>query len=141
MDMITLDSPEAMHELGIRLAGELRGGEVLALYGGMGAGKTHFVKGLAEGLGYRGEVTSPTFTLIHEYDGGRLPLYHLDLYRIEEPEAVVRLGVEDYFGGPGVTAVEWADRAEALLPGLAWRLHFSIPNESERTVTTIPPRN
>ncbi|PTX97665.1 tRNA (adenosine(37)-N6)-threonylcarbamoyltransferase complex ATPase subunit type 1 TsaE [Verrucomicrobia bacterium LW23] len=141
MDTITLNSPEDMYDLGKRLASELRGGEVLALYGGMGSGKTHFVKGLARGLGYTGEVTSPTFTLIHEYDGGRLPLYHLDLYRLEEPDAVSRLGVEDYFGGPGVTAVEWADRAEPLLPGLTWRLHFSSPSESRRTVTSIPARH
>jgi tRNA threonylcarbamoyladenosine biosynthesis protein TsaE len=108
---------------------------VLALCGELGAGKTQFVKGLAAGLGYQGEVTSPTFTLIHEYLGGRLPLYHFDFYRLETEDEALRLGLEEYFLGDGVCVVEWADKFPALLPpGTRW-LHFAIGGDSERTIT------
>jgi len=117
-------------ELGRSHASRLTGGEVFALVGELGAGKTHFVKGLAAGLGYRHEVTSPTFTLIHEYLGGRLPLYHVDFYRIESGKEASQLGLDDYLSGDGVLAIEWADKFPALLPPGARRLHFGFVGDA-----------
>ena len=110
---------------GRALAGELRAGDVLALVGGLGAGKTQFVKGLAAGLGLDPDgVTSPTFTLLHEYraPGVRLPLFHADFYRLETAAEVATLGWEELVDeGAGVAAVEWADRFPELLPpGTRW---------------------
>jgi len=92
------------------LAATLRGGDVVLLYGDLGAGKTAFVRGLAEGLGAaRDDVSSPTFTLIQEYRGGRLPLFHVDLYRLNDPREVDDLGLDE-IAVDGVMAIEWADR-------------------------------
>lgn len=92
-------------------------GLVLALWGGLGAGKTAFTHGLARGLGLRDPVSSPTFALIHEYSqGGRLPLYHFDLYRIQDPLELEELGVEDYWYGQGVSVLEWPGCAGDSLP-------------------------
>jgi len=109
----------------------LKGGEVITLSGVLGAGKTQLVKGLARGLGYRGAVTSPTFTLINEYVGGRLPLYHIDLYRIKSTEEAIAFGIEDYLPSAGVTVIEWPDRVEALLPEgtQQWDLHVASLTE------------
>jgi len=93
-----------------------KGGETLALSGDLGAGKTRFVKGLAEGLGIDAhEVTSPTYLLVHCFLG-RLPLCHIDLYRLERPEEAEAFGLEEYFEGGGLVALEWAEKAEAILP-------------------------
>jgi tRNA threonylcarbamoyladenosine biosynthesis protein TsaE len=109
-------SPEETARLAGKLAAELKGGGVVALSGPLGSGKTVFVKGLAAGLGLsRRQATSPTFSLINEY-GGAPPLYHVDLYRLEGPAEVRELGLEEYLDGPGIVAVEWAERAVDLLP-------------------------
>ena len=115
-----LTGPQATRALGERLGSLLRGGEVIALRGDLGAGKTTFVQGLAQGLGLSwDEVTSPTFVLAVSLSGGRLLLNHVDLYRLDEEEAL-ELGLEEMMTGPGsengVTAVEWAERAEGILP-------------------------
>ena len=107
---------EATHALGAAWAARCRGGEIFALHGPLGAGKTQLTKGIARGLGYRGEVTSPTFSLLHEYLGGRLPLYHLDLYRIAGPSEAHRFGIEDYLESGGICVIEWPERIEGLLP-------------------------
>ncbi len=116
MGLTILNSVEAAQAFGESWTTELKGGEVFALYGVLGAGKTQLAKGIARGLGYTGDVTSPTFTLIHEYRGGRLPIYHLDLYRIADEPSAIAIGVEDYLPGDGVTIIEWPERIEALLP-------------------------
>jgi tRNA threonylcarbamoyladenosine biosynthesis protein TsaE len=108
---------------------------VLALCGELGAGKTQFVKGLAAGLGYQGDVTSPTFTLIHEYLGGRLPLYHFDFYRLDTEDEAIRLGLEEYLAGDGVCVIEWADKFPGVLPPQTRWLDFSIDGERQRTIT------
>jgi len=101
---------------GESLAAEVRAGDVIALTGGLGAGKTHFTKGLVRGLGGGEEVTSPTFTLVHEYRSGRLPVFHFDFYRMEKAGEVTDIGWDEYLDAGGVCVVEWADRFPALLP-------------------------
>lgn len=109
-------SEKQTEELGLKLAEELKPGTVIALIGDLGSGKTALTKALAKGLGIEEQVTSPTFTIIQEYSGGRLPLYHFDVYRLEGEEDMYELGYEDYFHGDGVCVVEWADRIKELLP-------------------------
>ncbi len=136
MATITSHSPDETFELGRQFAERLRAGDVVALDGDLGAGKTQFVKGLAAGLGHEGEVTSPTFTLVHEYTGGRLPLFHFDFYRMESEAEVLRIGLDDYLDAGGVAAIEWAGKFPALLPrGTHW-LHLRAGAGEERTIET-----
>ena len=102
--------------LGARLAAALTPGAVVAYRGGLGMGKTAFTRGLARGLGYKGRVTSPTFTIVNEYEGGRLPLFHFDMYRLEGADALFDIGWGDYLDRGGVCAVEWSELAEEALP-------------------------
>jgi tRNA threonylcarbamoyladenosine biosynthesis protein TsaE len=98
-----------------RLAATLDPGAVVAYQGGLGMGKTAFTRGLASGLGYPGRVTSPTFTIVNEYEGGRLPLFHFDMYRLADSEALFDIGWEDYLERGGVCAVEWSENvADAM---------------------------
>ncbi len=130
-----VESPEEMIALGAELAAGLVTGAVLALEGGLGAGKTHFTKGVAAGLGYRGEVTSPTFTLAHEYRGGRLPLFHFDFYRMDTEDEVLRIGWDEYLDEAGIVVVEWPDKFPGLLPpGTVW-LKFALAGRG-RTVSS-----
>ena len=119
---------------GGRRAQSLHAGDVLALAGDLGSGKTQFVKGLVAGLGSDDEVTSPTFTLIHEYTSGRLPVYHLDFYRLNHRDELRQLGLEDYFNGEGVCVIEWADRFPEILPARAEWFWFETRSESERAI-------
>ncbi len=121
-----VDSPEAMIELGRSFADKLVAGDVLALCGGLGAGKTHFTKGLAVGLGCEARVTSPTFSLAHEYSGGRLPLFHFDFYRMDDAEEVVSIGWDEYLDEAGVMVVEWPNKFPDLLPAGAIWLDFEV---------------
>ena len=102
--------------LGARLAAVLPPGSVVAYQGGLGMGKTAFTRGLASGLGYAGRVTSPTFTIVNEYEGGRLPLFHFDMYRLADSDALFDIGWEDYLDRGGVCAVEWSEMVEDALP-------------------------
>lgn len=108
-------SPEATRELARRLAGFLIAGDVVLLQGNLGAGKTEFVKGLAEGLQVTEGVTSPTFTLLNIYQG-RVPVYHFDLYRLEEPEDLDNIGFSEFIGGDGVAVIEWPDLFSSEMP-------------------------
>ncbi len=131
------ESPEATVALGAGLGERLGDGDVVALEGDLGAGKTVFVKGIAAGLGIDPDaVTSPTFTLVHEYrDGrGRCRLFHLDLYRIDHPDAVHGLGWDEVVGGRGVAVVEWADRAGAWLPAERLDIRFAVAGETARRI-------
>ncbi|HEX4086969.1 MAG TPA: tRNA (adenosine(37)-N6)-threonylcarbamoyltransferase complex ATPase subunit type 1 TsaE [Chthoniobacteraceae bacterium] len=134
MGTIISRSPEETFHAGCAAAAALRGGEVLALVGDLGAGKTHWVKGLAAGLGSDAVVTSPTFALIHEYGGGRLSLYHIDCYRLERPEELVAIGIDDYLDGRGVLVIEWADKFPELIPAAARWLRFRIGEGEEREI-------
>ena len=129
----TAETAEATRELGARLGRAARPGDVLALYGDLGAGKTCFVQGVAAGLGVSEPVTSPTFILIAEY-AGRLPLYHVDLYRTGSLEEIAALGLEELFDGDGVTVVEWAEKAEPILPPRAVRVRIHGVGDEPREV-------
>jgi len=107
----------------------------LALKGELGSGKTQFVKGLVAGLGSIAVVTSPTFTIVHEYSGGRLPIYHLDFFRLEDRQSVARLGLDDYFFGDGISVVEWADRFPEFVPEQARWISFNIKSENQRVIS------
>lgn len=111
--------------LGEEFAREAAPGQVWALVGDLGAGKTHFVKGVADGLRSGASATSPTFTLLHEYADGRLPVYHFDFYRLESADEVLDLGLDEYLDGDGLTVIEWADKFPALLPSRASWFYFS----------------
>ena len=130
------NSETATEEFGQRIAKNSKAGDVLALKGDLGSGKTHFVKGFAAGLGTDAAVTSPTFTLVHEYSGGRLPIYHFDFFRIEDRPSLERLGLDEYFFGDGVSVVEWADRFPNLIPPQARWISFEMKSENERVIST-----
>jgi len=115
-------------------------GDVFALTGDLGAGKTQFVKGFVAGLGSSAEVTSPTFVLVHEYEDGRLPAYHFDFYRLDNSEAVLRLGFDDYVFGEGVSLIEWADRHSDLVPAEAKWLSFELKGENTRVIRVGKPQ-
>lgn len=129
------NSPDETESFGRRFAENLKPGDVLALTGGLGSGKTQFVKGLVAGLGSRTVATSPTFTLIHEYSGGRLPIYHFDFFRVEDRQSAERLGLDDYFFGDGVSVIEWADRFPDLIPESARWISFETKSEAQRAIT------
>ncbi len=113
--------------------------DVVALAGDLGAGKTHFVKGLVRGLGSVDEVTSPTFTLIHEYRGGRLPVFHFDFYRLKQLEEIAEIGFDDYLEEGGVAVVEWADRFPQAFPGRTRWLRLAAGNAWQRAIAEGPP--
>jgi tRNA threonylcarbamoyladenosine biosynthesis protein TsaE len=134
---LTFDLPDlaATEAFGRRLAAVLEPGTVVALVGPLGAGKTHLVRAVAEGLGANpAAVSSPTFVLIQEYDG-RTPVYHFDAYRLPNPAAFVDLGVEEYFHGDGVCLVEWADKVTATLPADHLRIELEVVGETRRRAT------
>ena len=111
-------TPEDTFTIGKKLAETVRPGEIYTLNGDLGVGKTVFTKGLAAGLGIKEPVTSPTFTILQEYESGRLPLYHFDVYRLGSSEELFEIGARDYFYGQGVCVIEWADLiAEEIPPG------------------------
>ena len=109
-------SDKQTYELGRQTARRAKPGQVYALNGDLGVGKTVFAQGFAAGLGISEAVNSPTFTLIHEYEDGVIPFYHFDVYRITDPDEMEELGYEEYFYGDGVTMVEWASLVRELLP-------------------------
>lgn len=118
MDKVTLDSNSEKETflLGKRFGTQAKAGDIYLLHGDLGVGKTVFTKGFAEGLGIEEPITSPTFTLIQEYEQGRLPFYHFDVYRIGDPEEMYDLGVEEYLFGEGVCLIEWPSRIAEILP-------------------------
>ena len=128
-------SPAETEAVGQQFAEDIGPGSTLALKGELGSGKTVFVKGLVAGLGTRCDVTSPTFTILHEYRGGRLPIYHFDFFRLESRESVARLGLDDYFFGDGVSVIEWADRFREFIPQRARWILFEIKSENQRAIT------
>jgi tRNA threonylcarbamoyladenosine biosynthesis protein TsaE len=117
-------SPSETESLGERWGREAPRGLVIGLSGDLGAGKTQLVKGIARGLGITARVHSPTFTLVNEYDGGRLPLFHLDLYRLETPEQICSAGLEEFLRPDVVAAIEWVERWYGEFPGARARVQY-----------------
>lgn len=115
MKKLEINSLSEMEDFGYRLGCLLKGGEVITLNGDLGAGKTSLTKAIARGLGIEEHITSPTFTIVNEYEG-RLKLYHFDVYRLESPEEMYDLGYEEYFYSDGVSVVEWAEIVYEVLP-------------------------
>ena len=115
-EIVETNGERETFELGRRLGLSADAGQVFALIGDLGVGKTVFTKGLAVGLGIEEPVSSPTFTIVQIYDEGRLPFYHFDVYRIGEPEEMDEIGYEDYVYGQGVSLIEWADLIQEILP-------------------------
>ncbi len=136
MATFTSNSAAETESLGRDFARKIDKGDVVALRGDLGSGKTQFVKGVVAGLGSGNEVTSPTFTLIHEYSGGRLPIYHFDFFRIEDRQSAERLGLDEYFFGDGVCLIEWADKFPELIPPNAKWISFTTKSETEREIAT-----
>ena len=129
-----------MQALGRDLAGELGAGAVVGLDGDLGAGKTEFVKGLAAGMGFEGVVTSPTFTLLHEYEAGARTLCHFDFYRVERREEILALGWDELLEEPdSVLVVEWAGKFPELLPPGALRLRVEMQPSGERRLLCDSP--
>ena len=128
-------SEKETDRLGLLLGQAVGAGCVIAFYGDLGAGKTHFIAGLAKGLGYNGETYSPTFALVNEYLGGRLPLYHFDMYRITGWEDLYSTGFFDYMELGGVLAVEWSENIEAALPENVIRVTIRRLDDQSREIT------
>ena len=136
MEFIT-HSPEETRALGGRLADTLRGGEVIAFTGDLGAGKTAFVSGMACALGVDERVTSPTFTIVNEYEGGRLPLFHFDMYRLGSADELFHIGWEDYLARGGVCAVEWSENVDDAIEDDAIRVSITRGEDENSRVITI----
>ncbi|NJE74069.1 tRNA (adenosine(37)-N6)-threonylcarbamoyltransferase complex ATPase subunit type 1 TsaE [Pseudoflavonifractor sp. SW1122] len=130
-------SPDETRALGRTLAQALQGGAVVAFTGDLGAGKTAFVSGMAEGLGIEERVTSPTFTIVNEYEGGRLPLFHFDMYRLGSADELFHIGWEDYLARNGVCAVEWSENVDEALDGDTIRVDISRGEDDNTRIITI----
>ena len=135
MEIVT-GSPAETEALAQRLAAKLKGGEVLALFGGLGMGKTAFTRGLARGLGVVDEVSSPTFALVHEYQG-RLPIYHFDMYRVENWDDLYSTGFFDYLDTGAVLVIEWSENIESALPECAIRISIRRGEEDNQRIFQI----
>ena len=134
--ILTSRSVDETVDVARQFAKELKAGDVIALEGGLGSGKTTFVKGLAQGLGLKktDEVTSPTFTLLHIYPT-RIPLYHFDLYRLDRPGEIAAIGFEEFVNQrEGIVCVEWAEKAGERLPKNALRIRFETEDEHSRKI-------
>lgn len=136
------NNPEETKHIAGQFAQTLKAGDVAAFFGELGSGKTTFIAGICEALAVKGDVTSPTFTLIHEYSG-RLPIYHFDFYRIEHAQDIWQLGWEDYFYGDGLCLIEWADRILDFLPPKRIEIHLrnrfdlGAPNRRDIQITRL----
>ncbi len=131
-------SPAETESLGESWGRTLPSGSVLAISGDLGAGKTQLVKGIARGLGIDARVTSPTFALVNAYAGGRLPLFHIDLYRLTGPDQIMAAGLEEFLHGNGITAIEWAERwfPENEKPPVPMRrVRIELVSETERRIS------
>ena len=133
MEYIT-HSPEETEKIGAALAQKLNAGTVIAYRGDLGAGKTAFTRGLARGLGYRESVTSPTYTIVNEYLGGRLPLFHFDMYRLGSADDLWDIGWEDYLDRGGICAVEWSENVQEAMEG-AISVSIAKLDENTRRIT------
>ena len=133
--MTTLATADDAHAWGMQLAPTLVAGDVIALVGNLGAGKTQITRGIVAGMESKADVTSPTFTLVHEYLDGRLPIFHFDFYRMESAAEVIGIGWDDILEEPGVVVVEWADMFPDLMPPHTRWFHIEAQPDGTRLVT------
>ena len=134
MFSVITSSTEQTEEVGRVLGTMLEAGDLVCLFGDLGAGKTHFSYGVAQGLQVQDQyITSPTFTFVNEYQG-RIPLYHIDLYRVKDPSELESIGFEEYIDSDGATVIEWAERAEEELPDEKLNVYISDVSESSREI-------
>ncbi len=129
------NSPKQTEEFAEKLAARLQAGDVLAFFGPMGMGKTCFTRGLCRGIGFTGDVNSPTFALVNEYIGGRLPVFHFDMYRITNWENLYSSGYFDYLEQNGVTVIEWSENIENALPNRFISVTIDKKDEDTRVIT------
>ena len=142
--IIETRSPEETFQVGKSLGEKAYPGQVITLTGDLGVGKTVFTQGLAKGLGIEEPVNSPTFTIVQVYEGGRLPFYHFDVYRIGDIEEMEEIGYDDYFFGQGICLIEWADLIEEILPEKLIKVTIEKDLEKGfdyRRITVIGPEN
>lgn len=130
-------SPAQTQALAQRLAPQLRAGDVLLLWGDLGAGKSEFTRGLARGLNISGPIPSPSFTIMNVYEEGRVPLYHFDWYRLESSEELYEMGLDEFLGGDGIAVVEWPSRCPEAIPQTRLDIRF-IPDGDEREIILTP---
>ena len=138
VETLTSSGPDETQAIAERFALGLGPGAVIGLTGELGAGKTCFVQGLVRGLGVTTRATSPTFVLVNEYRG-RLPVHHVDAYRVAGPAEMVDIGLPELIDGDGITLIEWADRVEPLLPARTIRVHLDGLSDNPRTITITRP--
>lgn len=132
-------SPEDTHAIGKKLARQFKPGDVVALVGDIGAGKTTLVRGIADGLGIpASSVASPSFVLIREYNGGRMPVYHADLFRLDGMPAAANVGLEEFYEGGGLVLIEWANRIPDVLPEEYLEIRFETLSPESRCFTAHP---
>ena len=134
-------SPLETRRFGESLSRVLRAGDVLLLYGDLGAGKSEFTRGLAKGLGVSGPVSSPSFTILNVYEEGRIPLFHFDWYRIGDESELTDMGLDEYVGGDGVALIEWHERAPYLIPETALEVKLEPQEDGSRRITFIAHGN
>ena len=132
-------SPEETQEIGVQIGRQLNPGDVVALIGDLGVGKTCLTQGIARGAGIDKDqtVNSPSYILINEYEG-KIPIYHIDLYRLQQLEDIVALGLEEYLDGDGICVIEWADRMGELLPENYIQVRITAEDEFTRTIEVVP---
>ncbi len=133
---IITKSPEETKNLGKEVSKLTKPGDLLAFYGELGAGKTCFIQGISQGLEVKDYVTSPSFTIINEYQG-KVPVYHFDLFRLDDDEDIFELGYEEYFYGEGLTVIEWAEKIEQLLPKEHLKIDIKFKDRYQRTISFI----
>jgi tRNA threonylcarbamoyladenosine biosynthesis protein TsaE len=137
MTTVVTKSSDDTKGVAAKFSAGLKGGEVIALVGELGAGKTCFVQGLAEGLNINKKyyVNSPTFTILNIYEGGKKPVYHFDWYRLESENECLDIGLEEYFDGNGISVIEWAEKFPRLLPEKTIWIRIDVEGEKKRRIT------
>ncbi|MBQ8555226.1 MAG: tRNA (adenosine(37)-N6)-threonylcarbamoyltransferase complex ATPase subunit type 1 TsaE [Clostridia bacterium] len=135
--MIT-NSPQETRALGRCLSAQLRPGDVLLLWGDLGAGKSELTRGIAEGLGVTATVTSPSFTILNVYEDGRVPLYHFDWYRLNGADELYEMGMDEYLGGDGIAVVEWPGQCPEAIPETHLALRYTPIDETTREIALTP---
>lgn len=134
----TTNGQEQTFDLGFKIAGSLKGGDVITLDGELGAGKTVFTKGLAKGLGITAPILSPTFVILRQYKGTDLELFHFDMYRLQSPDEALELGFDEYIGKQtAVTVIEWADKVKDILGKVTYRIRIDFIDDQTRAVEIL----